>query len=85
VTRAGELFARGNKAPAVADAQKVINDLHRKIGQLQALLRQTSNVRHRFSKWIADIPSTQPHDDSGSIISIDYVTSFQRACRLHFR
>ena len=30
VTRAGELFARGNKAPAVADAQKVIDDLHRK-------------------------------------------------------
>src|SRR5438552_9589617 len=35
VTRAGELFARSNKAPAVADAQKVIDDLHRKIGQLQ--------------------------------------------------
>jgi hypothetical protein len=28
-------FARGNKAPAVADTQKVIDDLHRKIGQLQ--------------------------------------------------
>jgi transposase len=35
VKRAGELFARGNKAPAVQDAQKVIDDLHRKIGQLQ--------------------------------------------------
>ena len=34
VKRAGELFARG-KAPAVEDAQKVIDDLHRKIGQLQ--------------------------------------------------
>src|SRR5258708_12007151 len=34
VTRAGELFARGNKTPAVADAQRVIHDLHRKIGQL---------------------------------------------------
>ena len=34
VKRAGELFARGNKAPA-EDAQKVIDDLHRKIGQLQ--------------------------------------------------
>ena len=34
VTRAGELFAR-SKAPAVADAQKVIDDLHRKIGELQ--------------------------------------------------
>jgi len=35
VKRAGELFARGNKAPAVGDAQKVIDNLHRKIGQLQ--------------------------------------------------
>src|SRR5438552_19086854 len=34
--RAGELFARSNRAPAVGDAQKVIDDLHRKIGQLQA-------------------------------------------------
>src|SRR5580700_3489541 len=36
VKRAGELFARGNRAPAVGDAQKVIDDLHRKIGQLRA-------------------------------------------------
>src|ERR1700746_4123454 len=35
VKRATELFARSNKAPAAADAQKVIDDLHRKIGQLQ--------------------------------------------------
>src|ERR1700726_4225998 len=35
VKRAGELFARGSKVPAVGDAQKVIDDLHRKIGQLQ--------------------------------------------------
>src|ERR1700736_6310425 len=38
VKRATELFARGNKAPAAEaaeDAQKVIDDLHRKIGQLQ--------------------------------------------------
>ena len=35
VKRAGELFARGSKASAVEDAQKVIDDLHRKIGQLQ--------------------------------------------------
>ena len=34
VKRAGELFARGNKAPGVDDAQKVIDDLHRKIGQV---------------------------------------------------
>jgi transposase len=33
--RASELFARGNKPPTVDDAQKVIDDLHRKIGQLQ--------------------------------------------------
>ena len=33
--RAGELFARGSKAPTVEDAQRVIDDLHRKIGQLQ--------------------------------------------------
>ena len=30
---AGEPFARGNRAPAAGDAQKVIDDLHRKIGQ----------------------------------------------------
>ncbi len=35
VKRAGELFARGATAPAAEDAQKVIDDLHRKIGQLQ--------------------------------------------------
>ena len=33
--RAAELFGRGSKAPAAEDAQKVIDDLHRKIGQLQ--------------------------------------------------
>ena len=35
VKRAGGLFARGGKAPAAEDGQKVIDDLHRKIGQLQ--------------------------------------------------
>jgi transposase len=44
MTRAGELFARGNKAPAVADAQRVIDDLHRKIGQL---LREGISVGRR--------------------------------------
>jgi hypothetical protein len=34
--RATELFARGNKAPTANDAQRVIDDLHRKIGQLQS-------------------------------------------------
>ena len=43
VKRAGELFARGNKAPAVGDAQKVIDNLHRKIGQLQGRCRATTN------------------------------------------
>jgi transposase len=32
--RASELFTRGNKAPA-EDVQKIVDDLHRKIGQLQ--------------------------------------------------
>jgi hypothetical protein len=35
VRRRRGLFARGKKAPAVDDVQKVIDDLHRKIGQLQ--------------------------------------------------
>ena len=35
VKRASELFARGSKAAAIEDAQKVIDDLHRKIEQLQ--------------------------------------------------
>ena len=33
--RASELFARGSKAPSGEDAQKTIDDLHRKIGQVQ--------------------------------------------------
>ena len=35
IRRASELFTRGNKAPAADDARKVIDNLHRKIGQLQ--------------------------------------------------
>jgi transposase-like protein len=35
VKRAGELFERGNKAAVADDAQKMIDDLHRKIVQLQ--------------------------------------------------
>jgi len=35
VKRAGELLERGNKAPSTDGAQKVIDDQHRKIGQLQ--------------------------------------------------
>ena len=33
--RANELFLHRNKMPAAEDVQKVIDDLHRKIGQLQ--------------------------------------------------
>jgi hypothetical protein len=33
--RASELFARGTKAQMADDPQKVIDDLHRKIGQRQ--------------------------------------------------
>jgi len=39
VKRAAELFARGSKAPAAEDAQKVIDDLHRKIGQAAGRVR----------------------------------------------
>src|SRR3954470_18977485 len=49
VTRAGELFARGSKAPAVADAQKVIDDLPRKIGQLQGITGRGRNLRRNSS------------------------------------
>jgi transposase len=35
VKRARELFTRGNKAPAADDVQRAIDDLHRKVGQLQ--------------------------------------------------
>jgi hypothetical protein len=41
--RTGEPFARGNKAPGVEGAQKVFDDLHRKIAQLQ--LSQTDRDR----------------------------------------
>ena len=34
------MFARGNKAPTVDDAQKVIDDLLRKIGKLQVTRTQ---------------------------------------------
>jgi transposase-like protein len=36
VKRAGELFARGNKAPAVEGAQKVIDDLHRFVARISS-------------------------------------------------
>src|SRR5262249_52480070 len=35
VRRAGELFARGGKTPAGEDAQKGVDDLHPKVGQMQ--------------------------------------------------
>ena len=44
VKRAGELFARGSK-PAIEDAQKVIDELHRKIGQLQVECEDRKSTR----------------------------------------
>jgi transposase len=54
VKRATELFARGSKAPAAADAQKVIDDLHRKIGQLQVecdFLAGQPAISRLLSSW----------------------------------
>jgi transposase-like protein len=42
--RASELFARGNQAPTLDDAQKVSDDLHRKIGQLRCLSKELSGA-----------------------------------------
>ena len=50
IKRANELFARGNKAPAAGDAQKVIDDLHRKIGQLQGIAPGGERWRRRFDR-----------------------------------
>src|SRR5271165_6040727 len=58
VKRAGELFGRGSKAPAAEDAQKVIDDLHRKIGQLQVecdfLAGQPAISRARYDRGLSD-------------------------------
>ena len=40
VKRAGELFERGNKTAVADDAQKVIDDLHRKIGDRRMLVKR---------------------------------------------
>jgi hypothetical protein len=57
VKRATELFARGNKAPAAEDAQKVIDDLHRKIGQLQVEWASRSAWRRAISRsWCLSPP-----------------------------
>ena len=79
VKRAGELFARGNRAPAVGDAQKVIDDLHRKIGQLQVEHRQRRRhwppdamarrcrefVDSRLRRSPPDRASAVPHGQAG--------------------
>jgi hypothetical protein len=67
----GELFARGSKAPAVEDAQKVIDDLHRKIGQLQVerdfLAEQPAISRLlRGGRSSSDEPQTPPTAPPGS-------------------
>src|ERR1700759_2504430 len=56
VKRAGELFARGNRAPAVGDAQKVIDDLHRKTGQLQ-VERDEELARNSRYPWGPLVPT----------------------------
>ena len=63
--RASELFARGNKAPAVDDAQKVIDDLHRKIGQLQ-VERDFLAGQPAISRRTRGCPSTGNARCSGS-------------------
>jgi transposase len=67
VKRAG--FGRGSKAPAVADAQKVIDDLHRKIGQLQVecdfLAGQPAISRLlRGGQWVRVQSKRRPNDRS---------------------
>jgi hypothetical protein len=44
--RASQLFARGNKASVAEDAQKVVGDLHRKIGQVQLERGSCQAARH---------------------------------------
>ena len=61
VKRAGELFARGNRAPAVGDAQKVIDDLHRKIGQLQVLNHDSRFVRNASEMHEIPRAARKPH------------------------
>src|SRR6202043_1238560 len=73
VKRAGDLFARGSKAPAVEDAQKVIDDLHRKIGQLQverdflagqpAISRLLRGGRYRAGSGAVHKPAMHPAGD----------------------
>src|SRR5271170_2111050 len=75
VKRAGELFGRGSKAPAADDAQKVIDDLHRKIGQLQVecdfLAGQPAISRVRLPRF------------SGRFVSLQSTSwSWRPACRL---
>src|SRR6202035_1682248 len=73
VKRATELFARGNKAPAAEDAQEVIDDLHRKIGQLQVecdfLAGQPAIFRllrgGRCLRWQGGCPQARNRPSSG--------------------
>src|SRR5512133_437214 len=71
VKRAGELFVRGSKAPAVEDAQKVIDDLHRKIGQLQ--------VERDF---LAGQPAIFPSTERRAMIAPEAGLSVTRQCAL---
>jgi hypothetical protein len=53
--RANELLARGNQVPTVDDAQKVIDDLHRKIGQLQVERDFLAGRRCQVGLRLADV------------------------------
>ena len=67
--RAGELLARGNKAPAVDDAQKVIDYVQRRIGQLQ--------VEHDF---LAGQPATSRLLRRRAMIAPEAGLSVSRQC-----
>src|SRR4029077_2250828 len=71
VKRAGELLARGNKAPAAEEAQKVIDDLHRKIGQLQV-----------ECDFLAGQPAIFPSAERRAMIAPEAGLSVSRQCTL---
>jgi hypothetical protein len=55
VTRAGELFARGNKAATVEDAQRVIDDLHR-FDRFVAQCHAIASVEQSVNYSVAEHP-----------------------------
>jgi putative transposase len=71
VKRVGKLFARGSKAPAVEDAQKVIGQLHRKIEQLQV-----------ECDFLAGQPAHLPSAERRAMIAPEAGLSVSRQCAL---